>query len=141
MPGAIFPFASYFLWGPFHSHVGEVSQTGNSAGDEGRRESEGEIGKESQRKREGEREVKREIDREREKRKAGLIASGVGPPGDTKGPSHLVGCSLVPTDALSLCTHSHTHMLHESLQGRAPVTSYTSMLPCACRCTGGATSV
>ena len=29
----------------------------------------------------------REIDREREKRKAGLIASGMGPPGDRKGPS------------------------------------------------------
>ena len=54
MPGAIFPFASHFLWGPFHSRVGEVSQTGNSAGDEGRRESEGKMGKESQSKREGE---------------------------------------------------------------------------------------
>lgn len=44
--GAIFPFASHFLWGPFHSRVGEVSQTGNSTGDEGGRESEGEMGKE-----------------------------------------------------------------------------------------------
>lgn len=83
----------------------------------------------------------REIDGEREKRKPGLIASGMGPPGGRKGPSHLVGCSLVPTDALSLCTHSHTHMLRESIQGWASVTPYTSMLPCARRCTGGATRV
>lgn len=38
------------------------------------------------------------------------------------------GVPLVPTDALSLCTHSHTHMLRESIQGRASQTSsYTSM--------------
>lgn len=81
MPGTIFPFASHFLWGPFHSCVGEVSQPGNSLGDEGGRESEAEVGKESQSKREGEREAERERETEREqerqKRKAGLIASGM----------------------------------------------------------------
>lgn len=140
--GAIFPFASHFLWGPFHSRVGEVSQTGNSTGDEGGRESEGEMGKEGQSKREGKREVKRERDwRRKREEETWAYCFRDGSSWWQKGPSHLVGCSLVPTDALSLCTHSHTHMLRESIQGRASVTSYTSMLPCARRCTGGATRV
>lgn len=49
----------------------------------------------------------------------------MGPPDDRNGPSHLVGCSLVPADALSLCTHTHTPMLRESIQGWPSVTSYT----------------
>ena len=73
MPGTIFPFASHFLWGPFHSCVGEVSQPGNSVGDEGGRESEGEVGKESQSKREGEREAERERLRESKKDRRGKL--------------------------------------------------------------------
>lgn len=98
--GVILPFASYSL-GILCITVW-VRQTGNSVGEEGGRESKGDLGKESQSKRE------REAERER-KRKAGLIASGLGTPGDKNGPSHLVWRSFVLTDVLSTYRHTNIH--------------------------------